>query len=444
MAQFILFEAENDEHLLPEADQSQASDSNISGSDLDEFEEDNFLTADTDHVDDFSYLDPYELPKGLPDSITHYLQSDSYLAALVNLADTMPSKKKPTKFQQKVEEQEREQTAPGYQMNPSTSEHLDAVIEHQLKKKQAEQQKKRIALDAISEGKAKKKKVVPIKVREEDDEADEDEEIQSDEGLAGKKKYRYYTSYWLLRLKIAFFFTALKRKVTVINEDDNDNDEDDDNDDDDDDNDYDSDNDALDIETRLANLEKEQKKSELTCGLCLGPTSILTRKDGTTWLKCLASCKFPWLTLEEAGKLHTKARHGVEDRFRTSIGGAVPRCPNHRETGTLVLIEETSAKETSEMVGHLFFICTKPLKDGGPCIIPKRGHWSVVADVIGDSAKAKKTRRKLENCYALDKALQAKRQREAVATAVSTFASCEKDFLYGTGVFAPQKEEDEK
>lgn len=251
----------------------------------------------------------------------------------------------------------------------------------------------------------------------------------------------------VITAKNRFFFTAPKgRKVTVIDEDDDNNDDNEDDDDNDNNGNDDSDDDgddALDIETRLAKLEKEREKSALNCGLCLGPASILTRKDGTTWLKCLASCKFPWLTLEEAGKLHTKARHSVEDRFRTSLGGAIPRCPNHRETGTLVLIEESSGKETSEMVGHLFFVCAKPLKDGGPCVMPKRGHWSVVADVSGDSAKAKKNRRRLENCYALDKALQAKRQREAVASAVSTFADCEKDFLFGTGVFAPKKEGDD-
>ena len=49
MAHFISFEAENDDHLLPEADQLAASDSDISESGLDDFEKDNFLVEKVDH-----------------------------------------------------------------------------------------------------------------------------------------------------------------------------------------------------------------------------------------------------------------------------------------------------------------------------------------------------------------------------------------------------------
>lgn len=210
MAQFILFESKDDEHLLPEADQSQADDSDISGSDSDISGSDSDK-AERNNLIAFDNSDPYDLPRGLPDSILAYLQPDSYLATLVNLADNMPSKKKPTKFQQKIEEQEH--AKPDYLMNPSTSEQLDVVIEHQLQRKHAEQQKKRIALDAIAGEKAKKKKLVQIKpCEEDDDEVDEGEEIQSDEELKGKKEYQYYTSYWLLRLKIAFSLQLLKEE----------------------------------------------------------------------------------------------------------------------------------------------------------------------------------------------------------------------------------------
>ena len=52
----------------------------------------------------------------------------------------------------------------------------------------------------------------------------------------------------------------------------------------------------------------------------------------------------------------------------------------------------------------------------------------------------KDTRKKLENLYALDGALQKKRNEEARNTVTNIMAESEKDFQLGTGIFALQWE----
>lgn len=50
----------------------------------------------------------------------------------------------------------------------------------------------------------------------------------------------------------------------------------------------------------------------------------------------------------------------------------------------------------------------------------------------------KDTRKKLENLYALEGALQKKRNEEARNTVTNIMAESEKDFQLGTGIFALQ------
>ena len=199
----------------------------------------------------------------------------------------------------------------------------------------------------------------------------------------------------------------------------------------------------MDIEARLAKLTKEREEKSLACGLCKGPATVCVCENGEPFLKCNGGCKFPWQTLKEASKLHVVARHRVEGRFRVRDGGEIPRCPHHQETAMLMMMEKAVDDETKPIVGHLFFVCTNPVKDGGPCILPKKGHWSVVADVRGNSPAAVEKRKNLEELYALDKALRAKKKKEATNAMLNAFSESEKDFLYGKGTFEAASDDDE-
>ena len=74
-------------------------------------------------------------------------------------------------------------------------------------------------------------------------------------------------------------------------------------------------------------------------------------------------------------------------------------------------------------------------------MLKKTGRWSVVADVSTKTAKGQAEKKRLENLFALDGAIRTKRGREAKNTAANAFAEAEKDFRFGTGVFAPKDED---
>ena len=193
-----------------------------------------------------------------------------------------------------------------------------------------------------------------------------------------------------------------------------------------------------DIEAQLQKLEKQRAEKEVRCGICNGSTAVIVSEKGDPFIKCNLGCRFPWQTLAKASQTHVVARHKLEDRFRPSDGGALPRCPRHREIAALMLMDKCVGPETAAIKGHLFFICTNPVKNGGPCMNANGGRWSVVASVRGDGKAAKELRKKLENLYALDGALRKKRNEEARNTVNNIMAESEKDFQYGTGIFADQ------
>lgn len=194
--------------------------------------------------------------------------------------------------------------------------------------------------------------------------------------------------------------------------------------------------DAFDIEKALLDAAEEEE-SEHQCGLCLGPGAIRQRKDtGEPFFTCLNGCKFGWMTLKEAGILHTLARHKLDPIFRPKEGGTIPRCPNHHMQATLTLVTKHCSKQTAPIKDHLFFTCNNPMKEGGPCILPKSGKWSAVADVQGSGPEFKENRRRLVQLYSLDYALYKKKQREAEESMYEAFRESEADFQHGTGFFA--------
>lgn len=193
-----------------------------------------------------------------------------------------------------------------------------------------------------------------------------------------------------------------------------------------------------DIETQLKRMEKERAEKEVRCGICNGSTAVIVSEKGDPFLKCNLGCKFPFQSLVKAGQTHVAARHKLEDRFRPSDGGALPRCLRHREIAALMLVEKAIDPKMQPIKGHLFFVCVNLVKNGGPCLNQNGGRWSVVADVPGEGKDAKDTRKKLENLYALDGALRKKRNEEARNTVTNIMAESEKDFQFGTGIFAPQ------
>lgn len=199
--------------------------------------------------------------------------------------------------------------------------------------------------------------------------------------------------------------------------------------------------DPYDIEAQLAKLEKEKDEEQLLCGICRGPTVVRTRDDGTPWMACNNNCKFPWQTLKQATALHVAAKYKLADYFRPQDGGSIPRCPRHREFGTLMMCMKSADPKTSAIKGHLFFTCFNPQKNGGPCILPRKGRWSLVADVKGTTPQDEAKKKKLEQLFALDGAIRAKRNKEAKNTANNAFAEAEKDFRFGTGVFGNQDDE---
>lgn len=195
--------------------------------------------------------------------------------------------------------------------------------------------------------------------------------------------------------------------------------------------------DAFDIEKALVDMAAEEEDSAHQCGLCLGPGAIRQRKDsGEPFFTCLNGCKFGWMTLKEAGILHTLAKHKLDPIFRPKEGGTIPRCPNHHMQATLTLVTKHCSKQTAPIKGHLFFTCNNPMKEGGPCILPKSGKWNVVADVQGSGAEFKEKRRRLVQLYSLDYALYKKKQREAEESMYEAFRESEADFQSGTGFFA--------
>ena len=200
----------------------------------------------------------------------------------------------------------------------------------------------------------------------------------------------------------------------------------------------------MDIEAQLAKLEKERDEKELLCGLCRGPAAVRVRENGELWLACSNNCKFPWQMLKQAGQLHTAAKYMLANCFRPKDSGTIPRCPCHREIPTLMMATKAVDDETKPIRGHLYFTCTKPQKDGSPCMLPKKGRWSVVADVPGGSPKAAEKRKRLENLFALDGAICAKHNKEAKNTASNTFVECEKDYQYGTGVFGGEFDDEDE
>ena len=170
------------------------------------------------------------------------------------------------------------------------------------------------------------------------------------------------------------------------------------------------------IEAQLAKLEKQRAKRYVLCGIFSSPTSIIVTDKGDTFLKCINGCKFPWQTLKQAGQTHVAACHPLEARFCPNKGGAIPRCLRHREIAALMSVEKFADEETAAIKGHLFLVCTKAQKDGGPCMNADGGQWSMVADVAGKGAVADKKRKMLENLLALDGALRKKRNEDAQNT----------------------------
>ena len=133
-----------------------------------------------------------------------------------------------------------------------------------------------------------------------------------------------------------------------------------------------------DIQAQLARLEKQRARCEVLCGICNSSTSIIVTEKSSAFLKCNNACRFPWQTLKQAGQTHIAACHNLEDRFHPNKGGAIPCCPRHREIAALMLVEKYIDEETAPIKGHLFFVCTNPQKDGGPCIKPNGGRsWQM-------------------------------------------------------------------
>lgn len=225
------------------------------------------------------------------------------------------------------------------------------------------------------------------------------------------------------------------RKVTIEVPDENEENEDDEDDDDDDDEDDEGD-DVESIQKKVQELEEKRNAKKIKCGICDVDCLVgLREKDDQPYILCKGNCKFAYMDIKKACEVHTQARQLLDKKFRPQLGGKLPRCPRHNNIATLMRVDKATDEGTKSIAGHLFFICTNPAKEGGPCMTAG-GRWCLVADVDGESPKQVKKKRELEKMYRVDLVLKAQRVEKAANLVGNMMDEAELDMQHGTGFFA--------
>lgn len=145
----------------------------------------------------------------------------------------------------------------------------------------------------------------------------------------------------------------------------------------------------------------------------------------------VGDCKYEYAEAPALVNLHVKARETLDDRFKPQLGGCLPRCIGHDDVGTLMWAK-TADKSFSAIVGHLFFTCCNPVKEGGYCL-KNGGRWNAVADMPDATADE---RLQMENMFAMNMLLKKQRQEEGQNTMANLFFNSTKNDAKKTGVFA--------
>ena len=178
----------------------------------------------------------------------------------------------------------------------------------------------------------------------------------------------------------------------------------------------------------------------IKCGVCNLPCRVgLAQETQRPYMMCQGDCKFPFLSIKEQINLHVLAMNTLENRFKPHLGGTIPRCPGHQELATL-LSPKKSSPQCHKIVGRLFFVCNKPQKEGGPCMVNGR-RWNISADIRKfkpNTPPYNKEKGSMSALYGLNEHIKIAQDEQAARTAGAMYANALRDYKFQTGDFKPK------
>ena len=178
----------------------------------------------------------------------------------------------------------------------------------------------------------------------------------------------------------------------------------------------------------------------IKCSVCNLPCRIgIAQETQRPYMMCQGDCKFPFLTIKEQINLHVLAMNTLENKFKPHLGGTIPRCPGHQELATL-LSPKKASPQCHKIVGRLFFVCNKPQKEGGHCMVNGR-RWNISADIKRfkpNTPPYNKEKGSMSALFGINEQIKVAQDEQAARTAGAMYANALKDYKFQTGDFKPK------
>lgn len=178
----------------------------------------------------------------------------------------------------------------------------------------------------------------------------------------------------------------------------------------------------------------------IKCGVCNLPCRVgIAQETQRPYLMCQADCKFPFLSMKEQINLHVMAMNTLENKYKPHMGGTLPRCPGHQEIATL-LSPKKASPQCHKIVRRLYFVCNKPQKEGGHCMVQGR-RWNIPADIKNvkpNTPNYNKEKATMAGLFALNEHIKVSQDEQAARTAGAMYTNAMKDYKYQTGDFKPK------